>query len=69
MSHRVTVSSYVIIKDGCPIHFNILSRDQVEVVCDQPRDGFEFIMATETLRTFIKSGTQALAELDTENGD
>lgn len=64
MSQRVIVSSYVIIKDDCPINFKILGSAQVEIVCDQPRDGFEFIMTADTLRTFIKSGTKALAEMD-----
>jgi hypothetical protein len=64
MSQRVIVSSYVIIKDDCPIRFNILDSSQVEIVCDQPRDGFEFIMTAETLRTFIQSGAVALADMD-----
>jgi hypothetical protein len=64
MSRCVIVSSYVVIEDNCPIRFNPLGGDQVEIVCGQPRDGFEFIMSTEALRTFVKLGTAALAEMD-----
>lgn len=60
----VIVSTYVIVQGNCSIDFSILGSGQVEVTCGSPRDGFQFVMATEALRKFLQLGGQALTEMD-----
>ncbi len=60
----VTVSTYVIVQKGCPLAFSVMGSDQVEVTCGSPRDGFQFVMATEALRELVKLGSQVLIGMD-----
>jgi hypothetical protein len=62
---NLVVSSYVIVKEGCPVRFAVDGPDQVQVTCGVlPTDAFEFVMQREALRTFIALGTEALREMD-----
>lgn len=63
-SNPVTVSTYVIVQESCPLTFDVMGGGQVEVTCGSPRDGFQFVVATEALREFVKLGSQALDEMD-----
>jgi hypothetical protein len=59
------VSSYVIVKEGCPIAFCVDTPDQVQVICGRlPSDAFEFVLQREALRAFVELGLEALAEMD-----
>jgi hypothetical protein len=59
------VSSYVVIKQGCPIAISVDGPDQVQFVCGRgPREVFEFVMEREALRAFVELGTDALQQMD-----
>lgn len=60
----VTVSTYVILRDGCPVDFTVLGSNQVEVICGERRDGCEFLFDAESLRRFLEGGTAALRDMD-----
>ncbi len=64
----LVVSSYVIVREGCPVAFTIDSPDQVQVVCGRiPTDAFEFVLQREALRAFVELGIEALQEMDSTN--
>lgn len=59
------VSSYVVVREGCPVAFSVDSPDQVQVTCGRaPSDAFEFILQREALRAFVELGVEALREMD-----
>jgi len=59
------VSSYVVVREGCPVAFSVDSPDQVQVTCGRaPSDAFEFILEREALRAFVELGVEALHEMD-----
>lgn len=61
----LVVSSYVIIKEGCPVAVCVDGPDQVQITCGRlPSDAFEFIMQREALRAFVELGLDALAQMD-----
>lgn len=70
---QVDVSTYVIVRDGCPLRFVVLGSGQVEVTCGEPRDGCQLLLDAAALRAFLAAGSAALAEMDTryqrENAD
>ena len=62
---NLVVSSYVIVREGCPVAFCVDSPDQVQVVCGRlPSDAFEFVLQREALRAFVELGQEALTEMD-----
>jgi hypothetical protein len=61
---QLNVSTYVILRDGCPLDFNVLGSGQVEVTCGGARDGCQLLLDSDSLRRFLASGTQALREMD-----
>lgn len=65
MSDDVKVSSYVSIRDGCPIRFRVNDSDDVEFSLGGLRDPFEFVFQRAALRQFILLGSEALREMDT----
>ena len=59
------VSSYVVVREGCPVEFSVDGPDQVQVTCGvTPANAFEFVMQREALRTFVTLGSTALREMD-----
>lgn len=59
------VSSYVIIKEGCPLAISVDGADQVQITCGWvPSDAFEFVMQREALRALVELGTDALEQMD-----
>jgi hypothetical protein len=58
----VTVSTYVILRDGCPVDFTVLGSDQVEVTCGERK--CELLFDAESLRQFLADGTAALQDMD-----
>jgi hypothetical protein len=65
LGSNLLVSSYVVVRDGCPITFSVDGVDQVQVTCGViPTDAFEFVMQREALRDFVTRGTEALRAMD-----
>ena len=58
------VSTYVIVKDGCPISFEVMGSGQVEVTFGEPRDGCQVMFAADALRTMLDAAELALREMD-----
>lgn len=61
---QLNVSTYMIIKDGCPLTFSVLGSGQVEVTCGGPRDGCQLLLDADSLRRFLTLGSQALNDMD-----
>jgi hypothetical protein len=60
----LTVSSWVMIGEDCPLRFEIGGSGSVTVLCGDGADGFEFTLHSEALRRFLESGADALREMD-----
>jgi len=61
----LVVSSYVIIKEGCPIAISVDGPDQAQITCGRvPTEAFEFVVQREALRALVEVGTDALLEMD-----
>ena len=61
----LVVSSYVVIRKGCPLAISIDNPDQAQVTCGRlPTDAFEFVVEREALRALVELGSDALAEMD-----
>jgi hypothetical protein len=59
------VSSYVVIREGCPLAITVDGPDQVQITCGRiPTDAFEFVMQREALRALVELGTDALEMMD-----
>jgi hypothetical protein len=58
------VSNYVIVKDGCPIRFEVMGSGQVEVTFGAPRNGCQVMFAAEALRAMLDAAALALREMD-----
>ncbi len=61
---QLDVSTYVIVKAGCPLHFKVIGSGQVEVTYGEPRDGCQVLMEAEPFRMFLRAGADALREMD-----
>ena len=61
---QLDVSTYVIVRNGCPVRFAVLGSGQVEVTCGEPRDGCQLLLDTAALRAFLAAGSAALVEMD-----
>jgi hypothetical protein len=65
LGSTLLVSSYVVVRDGCPVKFSVDGPDQVQVTCGViPTDAFEFVMQQEALRDFVTRGAEALRAMD-----
>lgn len=64
VADQLDVSTYVIVKQGCPMRFSVMGGGQVEVTCGGPRDGCQLLLDTAALRHFLAEGAAALAEAD-----
>ena len=65
LGQDLVVSSYVVIRKGCPLAISIDGPDQAQVVCGRvPSDAFEFVLEREALRAFVELGADALREMD-----
>ncbi|MDQ3790786.1 MAG: hypothetical protein M3422_26585 [Actinomycetota bacterium] len=61
----LVVSSYVIVRDGCPIAISVDGPDQVQITCGWlPSQAFEFTMSRQALRAMVEVGIDALREMD-----
>lgn len=61
----LVVSSYVIIREGCPIAISVDGWDQAQITCGRvPSEAFEFVVQREALRALVEVGTDALREMD-----
>lgn len=62
---NLIVSSYVVIRQGCPVAMSVDSTDQIQITCGTIGvDAFEFVLQREALRAIVELGTDALAEID-----
>jgi len=63
-SDPLEVSNYVIVKDGCPIRFDVMGSGQVEVTFGEPRNGCQVMFAADALRSLLDGATPVLREMD-----
>ena len=64
MNHHLAVSSWVAIREGCPMRCDVLGSGETHFLCGSPTDGIEFSFDPDALRAFLELGTKALAEMD-----
>jgi hypothetical protein len=57
------VSSYVIIRDHCPMRFRVTGTDDIEFSLGGRYDPFEFVFNADALRSFLQLGSDALREM------
>lgn len=60
----LTVSTYVIVREGCPLTFSVLGSGQLEVTCGEIHDGCQLLFDAKSLRQFLKDGNAALRDMD-----
>ena len=54
------VSSYVVIKKGCPLTFSFEGTDHVQITCGRtPNDVFEFLIERDAMGPFAQLCTDA----------
>jgi hypothetical protein len=61
---QLDVSTYVIVKAGCPLQIKVIGSGQVEITYGEPRDGCQTLMEAEPFRAFLRAGAEALREMD-----
>jgi uncharacterized protein (UPF0548 family) len=62
---NLVVSSYVIVREGCPVAISVDGPDQAQITCGTiPTDAFEFVLQREALRAIVELGVDALEEMD-----
>jgi hypothetical protein len=65
VNRALAIGSWVTIGADCPLSCQALEDDDlVSFVCGTSPWDFEFSMAGDALRTFVRLGTEALAKLD-----
>jgi hypothetical protein len=64
MSANLKVSSWVGIRQGCPIRYRVNASDDVEFAVGGIRECFEFVFDAEALREFLRLGAEALQEME-----
>lgn len=64
MYGKLSVSSWVAIREGCPISYEVLGSGTAHVLCGDPADAFEFEVDAEALRELVRLGAEALHEMD-----
>lgn len=67
MPGDLKVSSYVIVRDRCPMRFRVNSGDEVEFSFGGRNDPFEFEFNAEALREFLWLGSKALEEMTAQD--
>jgi hypothetical protein len=61
----LAVNSWVEIRDGCPIRFEVGGSGVAFVRCGRnPRESFQFTLDSEALREFVRLGADTLREMD-----
>jgi hypothetical protein len=68
MQDRLTVDMCVGIRADCPVTYQVTADKQAEFSFGGSRDGFHYAFDAPALRTFLRVGTQALAELESPTG-
>lgn len=61
MHTSLKVSSYVVIRDRCPMRFRVSGTD-IEFSFGGRYDPFDFVFNAESLRSFLELGEEALRE-------
>ena len=64
---KPVVGAYVRIDDDCPIDHRVLGTD-AEFTCGYGIDVFEFVIAEQALREFVRQGGAALDEIARARG-
>lgn len=67
MPGDLKVSSYVTVRDRCPMRFRVNSSDEVEFSFGGRQDPFQFEFDAEALREFLWLGSKALEEMTAQD--
>lgn len=63
MIRELNVSSWVVVRKGCPIAHSVCGQDEIEFRFGTRWDGFEFVFEADALQAFIEAANLAMAEL------
>lgn len=63
MNRNLNVSSWVVIRQGCPISYRVNGHDDIEFRFGSLWDGFEFVFDAAALHEFVGAATLALGEM------
>jgi hypothetical protein len=61
---ELNVSSWVVVRKGCPIAYSANREDEIEFRFGNRWDGFEFVFDVDALRAFVEAANTALGESD-----
>lgn len=63
MFRNLNVSSWVVVRKGCPIAHSVHGEGQIEFRFGTRWDGFEFVFETDALQAFVDSAQLAIADM------
>lgn len=67
MYGTLVVNSWVSIREGCDITYNVHGNDDVDfLIGGSNNQTFELVYQAEALRKFVELGSKALAEMDAQ---
>jgi hypothetical protein len=61
---NMTVGTWVMVRDGCPISAEVLGDEVHFLFGETPREGTEFVIEVDPLREFVRLATEAVRESD-----
>jgi hypothetical protein len=63
VTRDLNVSSWVIVRKGCPIAYSTNGQHEIEFRFGTRWDGFEFVFDADALQAFVEAANHAMAEL------
>lgn len=64
MIRELNVSSWVVVRKGCPIAHSVQGNDEIEFRFGTRWDGFEFVFEVDALQAFIEAAADAMKEVN-----
>lgn len=61
MFRELNVSSWVVVRKGCPIAHSVHNEGEIEFRLGTRWDGFEFVFEVDALRAFVEAAQDAIA--------
>lgn len=62
MIKDLNVSSWVVVRKGCPIAYGVNGHDEIEFRFGSRWDGFDFVFDVDALQAFVEAANLAIAE-------
>jgi hypothetical protein len=63
-SSTYSVSAYAVVREGCPMDFQVRGSDDLEITFGAGRPPFMVLFDAESFRAFLYRGGEAMREMD-----